>query len=139
MSLIAKRDEELPPLERVCCLAALIYLECCVREIHPRSRIVEALVAKLWASLLQLVGPESSSSDNSSTPEGRLLFWALVVGTAASIDQSEHAWFVTHLRAQCATLGVRCWADAEEIVRKVLWPEGASELTRALEWNEVGV
>lgn len=117
-------------IERPCCIAALIYLECCIREIHPRSRIVETLVKNLKASLLQLKGLASTSMSN-------LVFWALAVGVAASGEQAEHAWFVAQLGALCGFLEVRGWDGAKGILQGILWPERESELTRALVWAEV--
>jgi len=121
-------------IERPCCLAALIYLECCIREIHPRSRIVETLVKDLKAALLKFKGRASRGMSN-------LVFWALAVGTAvsASGEPGLHTWFVVQLRALGRFLGVRGWEGARGILQGILWPERESELTRSLVWSEVEI
>jgi hypothetical protein len=121
-------------IEQPCCLAALIYLECCIREIHPRSRIVETLVKDLKASLLKLKGLASKGMSN-------LVFWALAVGVAVSGrgELGEHAWFLAQLGALCGFLGVRGWEGARGVLQGILWPERESELTRSLVWSEVEV
>jgi hypothetical protein len=117
-------------IERPCCIAALIYLECCVREIHPRSRIVETLVKDLKVALLRLKGLASAGMSN-------LIFWALAVGVGASGSQAEREWFVAQLGALCGVLGGRGWEGARGILQGILWPERECELTRALVWSEV--
>lgn len=117
-------------IERPCCVAALIYLECCIREIHPRSRIVETLVGDLRAALLPVQGRLRARMSH-------LLFWALVVGVAASGGKAEHDWFVAQLGALSGAMGVGGWEGARRIVQGILWPERESELTRALVWTEI--
>jgi hypothetical protein len=117
-------------IERLCCIAALIYLECCIREIHPRSRIVETLVKDLKAASLELKGHANAGTSN-------LVFWALAIGLAASRERAEHEWFVAQLGVLCGILGVRGWEGARGILQGILWPERECELTRALTWTEV--
>jgi hypothetical protein len=119
-------------IEQPCRLAALIYLECCIREIHPRSRIVETLVKDLKVTLLKFKGLASRGMSN-------MVFWALAVGTAASAcgEPGLHAWFVAQLGALGGFLGVRGWEGARGILQGILWPERESELTRSLVWSEV--
>jgi hypothetical protein len=132
MSLSSSPPPTPAQIERPCCLAALIYLECCIREIHPRSRIVETLVRNLNAALLRLKAL-------AGTAMSHLVFWALAVGTAASAygERGVHAWFVAQLRALGGFLGVKGWEGARGVLQGILWPERESDLTRALVWSEV--
>jgi hypothetical protein len=130
MHLSTTFETQTSRVERPCCIAALIFLECCIREIHPRSRIIETLVRDLKASLLQLRGLAPAGA-------GKLIFWALAVGVAASGQNVDHEWFVTQLRALSEFLGVVGWNDARKVLQGVLWPDIEGELTRALVWAEV--
>lgn len=67
----------------------------------------------------------------------RLIFWCLVIGAAASVEQDEHVWVVQQVGAMCTFLGVRDWDGARGVVRGVLWSERESELMRSLVWAEV--
>ena len=132
--LVYDVDEPIEPIERTCCFAGLIFMECYIRGVRPNSNIAKVLNARLHSSMLVLPsGPAGDQSKDGSVPE--LWFWALFVGALAATEKRE--WFVTQLVQACADLQLFRWEEVESLLYRVCWARQNSMLGSHLLWREI--
>jgi hypothetical protein len=103
-----------------CCVAAIIFIDNHLRGIAFIARIMTRHVARLKLSMELFLEDASSFAARSTTP--RTILWTLYVGGIAAGSRPERVWFVTQLLEICDLLELRCWDDAEGILKQFLWP-----------------
>jgi hypothetical protein len=91
------QNMQIPPsgVDQICCVAGLIYVECCLRDISPRSRIVRELVTRLSGLIENLT--EHLQGRVSHDQIMNLSLWSIVVGGSATKNTEEQRQFVKWL------------------------------------------
>ena len=114
--------------------AALILIELCFRSCTIFAGVVDIFVARLQASLRQVLHHGSDQSIHSAKVKST--FWALCVGGIAATNRPERAWFTTKIVPFIVLLGLEEWSDAENVLEEILWHRGWNLPYREF-WAEV--
>lgn len=113
---IAHGSSNVPQLDSICALAALIYCGHCLRDI-PLSYAVTANAVTRLKNTLE-VFDVASIQDQESWDK---YFWVLSFGGVAAEGKREQEWFVLKFRAMRDYLELADWDAARSILDKVLW------------------
>ena len=104
-------------LDRICCVAGLISIECFLRQVNPNANIVGIMNERIQTSISQFGGagrvePETRSST--------LLLWACFVGavTSKQID-----WYLQQIALFVEALGLQNWVEVAQILEEIAFPD----------------
>lgn len=122
--------------QSACSLAGLIYVECCLRDVSPRSRIVCDLVDRLVDALSDMERePRFQPEDEMPT---HLLFWLLFIGAAAAEENTVvREKLMKWLAFLCRRLIHEPWTKTQETLKRISWVERGGRLFGAPLWEEL--
>jgi len=116
------------------CMAAIMFLDRYLRGISFNARIMDRFVARLQASMNDVL--DTISPFDIDVKIVRIVLWILYVGGTAAEKKPERAWFVTHLSYFCDSMQLNNWEDAKRTLQSFLWPSDWEECGGFL-WEEV--
>ncbi|KIW31663.1 uncharacterized protein PV07_03275 [Cladophialophora immunda] len=106
-------------VERVCVIAALIFIQTLTREVPFTRRCSGHLSRELKMACLA-VEPEALSEE--------LMFWVLFMGGLVSIETDQYIWFRARLvHSPSLRHGVFTWENVKCQLRKVFWIDSLQE------------
>ena len=85
--------------------AALMLIEICFRATPIIGGIIDTLVARLQASMEQVL--DSFSYGSIDRANAKSTFWALCVGGIAAVNRPERAWFMSAVVPFCVLLDLK--------------------------------
>lgn len=138
MSSIESFNETQNGLSRCCALGGLVYVECCLRDVSPRSRIVCDLVARLVTSLDELKLQPQNQIPNQVY--GHWIFWAVFVGAAAAernTSTADREKLVKWLGLVAGRFKHQPWPEIYKSLRRISWSERGGGLVGASLWEEI--
>jgi hypothetical protein len=59
-----------------------------------------------------------------------ILFWILMIGASATMDQAERLWFGEQLVQVKKMADINSWIQAKQLLADVAWPGSVNELAR---------
>ncbi|KIW82381.1 hypothetical protein Z517_05408 [Fonsecaea pedrosoi CBS 271.37] len=99
--------------ERVCVIAALIFVQTLIREV-PFTRLSSSLISRELKTACRAVEPKLLPDE--------LVFWVLFMGGLVSVDSDEYHWFRARLmQFQRGHHDYLTWDKAKCQLRKVFW------------------
>ena len=67
-----------------------------------------------------------------------LLLWVLFIGGMAAFGRSERVWFRTWIGRKCLDLGLACWEDSRNAIRRFAWVDWFCDPPSKALWNDYG-
>lgn len=120
-------------IDTLCCIAALIYVNTCLCNVHFHTGITGGLVPRLKVSIEKA---DVRTLLAGTTGTVQLTLWALFFGGIAAVGGPERTWFVAQLATVCDVLGLNCWTDVERVLASILWTADW-EMPQGSLWKEV--
>lgn len=121
-------------IDRACNLAALIYVEIGFRNVNPHARIISNLVTTLHSALAPHISPAIPAAtlyiNSTLTPSMNIMFWVLMIGAAAAVDEAERVWFGAQLVQAKRMLDIGSWVEARQVLASIAWTHSVNELVR---------
>ncbi|KAL2069219.1 hypothetical protein VTL71DRAFT_15557 [Oculimacula yallundae] len=110
-------------LDTLCCLAASIYVDSCLRDLGFHCPIIGHLVGLLKKDSEALIfsnDPNLFGCEVGDEVVERLM-WVFGIASVASSSWPERDWFVEQFALACSSLKVTSWPQAESMLRKYMW------------------
>ena len=123
VSLLDQYRDKTSRIERSCCIAALMYINCYLREVRPLTRIIRDFVVQLKASMIELDGSTGTLQSVDDVAISKLVVWALVLGATMAPAGPERTWFISRLMYMLDIMHVVYWEDVEVMLKTIVWPE----------------
>ena len=101
-------------------LAALLYVECFLRDVSPDSAVALRFTHQLKSIVVETTWPWVPQSDDAR--QSQLWFWTLFVGGVVTLESEESYWFADQAHPFCESLHLKSWKEAETTLRLVCWP-----------------
>lgn len=98
--------------------AALVFMECFVRDVEPNSVMARRLVQKLRRSIIDL---GALKIDRPDPWRSHVWLWCLYVGGMTAVDKPTKEWFVGQILPVCISSQICEWSQMEDALKMVCW------------------
>lgn len=113
--------------------SVLLYLYLALRELPPRSSILDNFLRRLRSAWEQLI----SDGLWREVPPG-LLLWILFIGGWAAQGRSDRSWFTSNIAWLTKKMELKKWTDTKNLLTEYIFIESFCERPCKALWNELG-